>query len=791
MSSFSLSARKALVCWCSMLAMPAVVFCQSSFVRSGNEYSITGILPGDQVHPGLSITTNGGYIVWEDNCIDGKGLGVGAMRLKSDFTGTHVPFRVNSLGLGDQESGQVSMLNDGGAVFAWQGGKQGFQHIYSRFLSSSNNWINADLLVNAVTNRFQSSPVIATLLNGNVVIVYVSRDQAAPGSMSDVYLQMFAPDGSKVGGEILVNQFTANNQRSPAVTALADGRFVVAWISEQERWTDASNGAPSVDVFGRFFDAAGNAGSDEFLLNVSGNFCGYPDLAAAPDGGFMAAWMERDLAVRNNGWDIYARRFTSAGVGGNVTRVNTQLYGDQYSPKVRRAGSTYLEIWTSLGQDGSREGVFGRYLNDDATVSGTEFQVNSTVAGPQREQVLGTDGAGRFLAAWTSFGVGVNGYDLYGQKFADPSVASLGSDNSVFNSNPNNNPNSVSDSAPGENPLPTPVPVPVPVPVTNTFNDVKGIYNGLIYDPNNPVTANSGYITITTTAKGSFSAKLQMAGQKYSFSGMFDASGASTVTVGSFKVNLLLDLHGGDMITGQIVGANWTAALQANLNVFGKTKPATVAGTYTMIAQPSEGVTGIGIGTAKVDSSGNVTWNMTLSDGTKLSSKTTLSKTGSWPLYAAPYSSKGVMVGWMQFGTNSADGFDGQSVWQKPSGTPAPYASGLTNGISVYGALYKAPPLGFRAFGNSKIVLNGGGLPAPITNSVTWGIDNKIVSEKTSASMKLSLTSSTGLFKGTVTDPVTGNAVSFQGVLFEKNNVGLGFFLGGIQSGEVNFAPNP
>src|ERR1700743_1562449 len=171
MSSFSLSVRKALVCWCSMLAIPAVVFSQGSFVRSGNEYSITGILPGDQVHPGLSITTNGGYIVWEDNCIDGKGLGIGAMRLKSDFTGTHVPFRVNSLGLGDQENGRVSMLNDGGAVFVWQGGRESFQHIYSRFLSSSNNWINADVLVNAVTNRFQSSPIVTTLLNGNVVIV--------------------------------------------------------------------------------------------------------------------------------------------------------------------------------------------------------------------------------------------------------------------------------------------------------------------------------------------------------------------------------------------------------------------------------------------------------------------------------------------------------------------------------------------------------------------------------------------------------------------------------------------
>lgn len=793
MSSFSLSARKIAVCWLSVLAIPAVVFGQNSFVANGNEYSITGVLPGDQVHPGLSFTTNGGFIVWEDNWIDGKGLGIGAMRLENDLTGSHVSFRVNSVVAEQQDRGQVSMLNDGGAAFVWQGGKLGFQHIYSRFLSSSNNWVTGDVQVNSSTNRYQNSPVVATLLDGNVVVVYATQNQVAPGSLSDVYLQMFSPNGNKLGSEIQVNQFTDNNQRSPAVAALAGGKFAVAWVSEQERWTDASNGVPSVDIYSRIFDSTGTAIGSEFLVNVSSNICAYPDIAASADGGFMAAWMEKDLAVRDNGWDIFARRFTSAWVGGNVTRVNTQLYGDQYSPKVRRSGSSYLAVWTSLKQDGSREGVYGRYLNDDATTSGAEFRVNTTVFGSQMHQALGSDGAGRFLTAWTSLGgPGVGGFDLFGQKYIDPTVAVIGTNNSVFNTDPNANPNSVSNSPSAETPgLPAPGNTNSdPTLVTNTFADVKGVYNGLVYDPNGPITADSGYITITTTTKGGFSAKLQMGGKKYSFSGMFNASGANTTTLGSLTVNLLLDLHGGDVITGQITDGTWTALLQANLAVYGKTHPASLAGAYTMVIQPGDGTMGVGIGTADVDKSGNVSWNVTLADGTKLNAKTTLSKTGAWPLYAAPYSSKGLIVGWMQFGGTPSDGFDGQCVWTKPAGASAPYANGLNNGITVSGSLYKAAPLGYRAFGDSKIVLNGGGLAAPITNSVTWGIDNKIVSLKTNP-VKFSLNSSSGLFKGSMKDPASGNTVSFQGVLFEKNNVGLGFFLGGSQSGTVSFAPNP
>jgi hypothetical protein len=792
--SFSLSARKLVVCWCSLVAIPVMVFSQNSFVPTGGEYSITGKLPGDQVHPQVSFTTNGGYVVWEDYWSDSKGLGVGAMRLKNDLSSAGNAFRVNSVALHDQEAGHVSVLNNGGAVFGWQGGPQGRQHIYARFLSSSNTWITGDTLVSASTNKFQSSPVIATLLNGNVAITYVSVNQAGAGSMMDVYLQMFTPDGNKIGDEVLVNEFTANNQRTPAIAALANGKLLIGWVSEQQRWTDASNGVPSVDILARIFDSSGAAQGSEFLVNVSSNVCAAPDFVGSADGGFMVTWMEKDLVVRNNGWDISARRFTSAGVGGNVTRLNTQLYGDQFSPKVRASGSLYLAVWDSLQQDGSQDGVFGRYLNDDATVSGGEFQVNSTTFGKQMHHALGSDGAGRFLTAWSTFGVGLAGFDLNGQKYIDPTVAVLGTNDTAFNSDPNANPHSVSNS-----PIISPVILPNngegqnsdPGSPTLSFSEVKGTYNGLVYDGSGVTSANSGYITITTTAtktgQGSFSAKLEMGGRKYSFSGQFDTSGAYSGTVSGMTVHLLIDLHGGDRITGDISNGDWTATLQANRVAFGKGHYTNLAGSYTMVIQPTDGTMGNGIGTVKVDASGNVKWNLILPDGTKLSESTTLSKSGAWPLYTTPYKSGGVTIGWMQFGSKAADGFDGQCVWTKPAGASAVYSGGLTNGVNVSGSLYKAPPAS-RTFGNSKVVLSGGGLSSPITNTATWGMDNKVIS---GSSLKLNVNPSSGLFQGTVSvSPGKGGTVQFQGVLFQKDNVGLGFFLGSDQSGAVNFAPN-
>src|SRR5579872_6018855 len=216
------------------LAVPALAFGQPSYVTQGGEYAPAGNLPGDQTYSSLSLGPSGGYLVWQDNITDGDGLGISAIRLDSSFSGSLATFRVNQQGAGDQERPQVSLLKSGGAAFVWQGGKQSFQHIYARFLSSSNTWVAGDVMVNTATN-YQINPVIATLTNGNVIVAWGSYNQDAADGLQGVYAQQLSPTGQKVGGEFPVNQFTAHNQRTPAVAALSSGGFVIVWVSEGER----------------------------------------------------------------------------------------------------------------------------------------------------------------------------------------------------------------------------------------------------------------------------------------------------------------------------------------------------------------------------------------------------------------------------------------------------------------------------------------------------------------------------------------------------------------------------
>ena len=76
-------------------------------------------------------------------------------------------------------------------------------------------------------------------------------------------------------------------------------------------------------------------------------------------------------------------------------------------------------VWTSLGQDGSREGVFGQYVHEDGSLVGPELRVNTTTAGQQMQPVVASDGAAQFLVVWMGFTFSPNSMDLFAQRYAN------------------------------------------------------------------------------------------------------------------------------------------------------------------------------------------------------------------------------------------------------------------------------------------------------------------------------------------------------------------------------------
>jgi hypothetical protein len=402
-------------------------FMPNPLLAQGTEFSILGSVPGDQVLPSLSLSPSGGCIAWQDNWVDRKGGGIGASLLDTSFKAGHT-VRVNKVIAGNQFKPQVQLLANDNIIFVWQGSVTvgGKPYIYARFAGNSakdatsygTNFRTADIQVNTFTADQQVDPAVAALPDGSAIITWASYGENGSGSMWGIYARRLTSAGKAIKADndgstkqFLVTQYTSYNQRNPAVAALAGGNYVIAWVSEQER------SANSVDIYARIFTADGVPVTDEIAVNSGTGVCHSPAVAPLNDGGFTVVWAQQDPVVATNSWDVWGRAFSASGMPEvSDFTINNYLYGDQYAPKIAAGPSGSLVVWTSLGQDGSREGVFGRFLAGGTQIFGPEFQVNTTSISQQMHPAVAWNGVDHFLVVWTSF-VGASGFDLYGQAY--------------------------------------------------------------------------------------------------------------------------------------------------------------------------------------------------------------------------------------------------------------------------------------------------------------------------------------------------------------------------------------
>jgi len=421
---------------CAVGLLAAGCLCTVAAVRPhGDEYRVTRPLVGDQVCPHLALGPSGGLLVWHDNRTDGSGLGISGRWLDANLSGTFEGFRINQIGVDDQEHPHAALLNDGGAVVVWQGGEVGRQRIYARFIRPDGTFATGDIQVSSYPLNLQQHPVVATLANGTVVVLWMSYGQ--DGDKFGVFGHRFSASGERLGSEFQINQMATHNQRNPSVAALPDGGFQVVWINERYRGLSqevpqpggsvvAGAGATLYDiqVFGRKFNGEGQAVQDEQPLSGRDLVAANPVVACLPDGQMLVAYsgMEANLPTGSpksrDRWDIWALPLNSAGnaVGGEY-RLNEHLSGDQFQPKVAAMGDRFMAVWTSLGQDGAREGVFGRSAALQGSL-GAEQQIHTFWPSQQLYPTVAATQESEALVVWSSFVGGANSFELLGQRLA-------------------------------------------------------------------------------------------------------------------------------------------------------------------------------------------------------------------------------------------------------------------------------------------------------------------------------------------------------------------------------------
>jgi hypothetical protein len=354
-------------------------------------------------------------------------------------------FQISSSVISGQDVTHMASDSAGNFIVVWHSSLQDGSGwgIFARRYNSSGVPLGNEFQVNTYTPDNQFSPRVAMDINDNFTIVWESKFQ--DGSGYGIYGQRYNSAGTPLGGEFQINTTTANNQHDPYLAMAPNGDFVVVWTSDLQ---DGSGGG----IFGQRYNAAGAAmdsngnftvvwesfgqdGSDKGIYAQRFNSAGVPQggefkvntftageqssswIAMNRTGDFVVTWSSS--GQDGSGFGIFGQRYNAAGVAqGGEFRVNTYTAADQiYATASMTANGNFVVVWESVGQDGDGRGVYGQRYNAAGVPQGGEFQINSYTIDNQYNAYVAMDGAGKFVAAWISFGQDGSVEGIFGKRF--------------------------------------------------------------------------------------------------------------------------------------------------------------------------------------------------------------------------------------------------------------------------------------------------------------------------------------------------------------------------------------
>ena len=235
-------------------------------------------------------------------------------------------FTVNTTKAGGQYFSTVTTFADGGYVVSWtdtsyteKGAGASSSQIRAQIFDANNNKVGKEFQVNTSAKGGQYRSQIAILASGDFVITWEDQGQTGGDTSGEATrAQMYHRDGTKIGGEFIVNTATAGDQGEPAITALSNGGFVVTWND-----SSGTGGDTSGSVKAQLYDAGGQRIGGEFLVNtITKNAQREVSVAALAGGGFVATWQDNSFLRGDltRAGSIVAQRFDNAGnkVGGEI-----------------------------------------------------------------------------------------------------------------------------------------------------------------------------------------------------------------------------------------------------------------------------------------------------------------------------------------------------------------------------------------------------------------------------------------------------------------------------------------
>ena len=372
--------------------------------KIGPEFQVNSFTTYIQGQPRVeSLGRNSFLIVWLGSRPDlSEGYGIRGQLFDRRSGPKGGEFRVSTSGTTDDRSEQYPALA--------RTGKAGFVVAWERYRALDDVAIGAERLsadglsliggvsVNTSGTR-EKRPSVASDPAGNFVVAWITGSNVG-GYAPRVRVRNFSADGTPVTDEQMLT-LADRNSRDVNVAMRADGSSITVWQED------------GAGIVGQRRDETGTPTGPVFTASLTGDR--HPDIALTSRGSFVVVW--QTYGKDGSGYGVFGRRFDRAGAAqSDEFQVNTYTPDQQGLPSIAaNTKGEFVVVWESYvspfqqegGQDGDGRGIFGQYFAADGDRIGGEFQVNTFFHGNQgnrrvRESDVAIWPDGNFVAAWTS-----------------------------------------------------------------------------------------------------------------------------------------------------------------------------------------------------------------------------------------------------------------------------------------------------------------------------------------------------------------------------------------------------
>lgn len=290
----------------------------------GDEFLVNSATTGTQEAPAIAASQFGEYAVaWQtyQSSNNRDVFGRTYYNIQSPLENRQQAFRVNDdVTYGVQSHVKVTPLVDGRFLYVWQSfGPSGYD-IIAQYYSVSGYAPDAPFQVNTLTFHDAREPVLATLADGSVLVIWQSTNNDGMA----VYARHLLVDNEelKYGKEFQVTLYSAGyGYANPSVTGLVDGGYVIAWQGMAQ--------GDGMEIYGQIFRADDSAVGLPFRVNThaTGNQIN-PAVSALNDGGFVVAWEGPADQSYHAVSSTYFQRFDSDGFALGGLKLTGTFHND-------------------------------------------------------------------------------------------------------------------------------------------------------------------------------------------------------------------------------------------------------------------------------------------------------------------------------------------------------------------------------------------------------------------------------------------------------------------------------